>query len=101
MNHSAGKITPVLLAGGAGSRLWPVSRDQLPKQFQPLVGPHSTYQQTLKRVSEPSLYADALSSPTMISASSPSVRPKTLVRRFRSFWNRPAAIAPPPWLPRP
>lgn len=60
MNHSAGKITPVLLAGGAGSRLWPVSRDQLPKQFQPLVGLLSTYQQTLKRVSEPTLYADAL-----------------------------------------
>ncbi|MBW0365460.1 mannose-1-phosphate guanylyltransferase/mannose-6-phosphate isomerase [Ensifer adhaerens] len=50
------KITPVLLAGGAGSRLWPVSRDQLPKQFQPLVGEYSTYQQTLKRISDPSLY---------------------------------------------
>lgn len=50
------KITPVLLAGGAGSRLWPVSRDQLPKQFQPLVGELSTYQQTLKRVSAPDLY---------------------------------------------
>ncbi|MFK3779892.1 sugar phosphate nucleotidyltransferase, partial [Agrobacterium sp. NPDC089420] len=36
MNTYARKITPVLLAGGAGSRLWPVSRDQLPKQFQPL-----------------------------------------------------------------
>lgn len=51
------KITPVLLAGGSGSRLWPVSRDQLPKQFQPLVGDLSTYQQTLKRVSDPELYA--------------------------------------------
>lgn len=50
------KIIPVLLAGGAGSRLWPVSRDQLPKQFQPLVGPLSTYQQTLQRVSAPDLY---------------------------------------------
>ncbi|KQX44800.1 MULTISPECIES: mannose-1-phosphate guanylyltransferase/mannose-6-phosphate isomerase [unclassified Ensifer] len=50
------KITPVLLAGGAGSRLWPVSRDQLPKQFQPLVGDLSTYQQTLQRVSDPNLY---------------------------------------------
>ena len=54
------KITPVLLAGGSGSRLWPVSRDQLPKQFQPLVGNLSTYQQTLKRVSNPKLYASPL-----------------------------------------
>jgi len=54
------KITPVLLAGGAGSRLWPVSRDRLPKQFQPLVGALSTYQQTLKRVSDVSLYLDPL-----------------------------------------
>lgn len=54
------KITPVLLAGGSGSRLWPVSRDQLPKQFQPLVGNLSTYQQTLKRVSNPELYASPL-----------------------------------------
>lgn len=60
MAHTANKITPVLLAGGAGSRLWPVSRDQLPKQFQPLVGPWSTYQQTLRRVSDPALYADPL-----------------------------------------
>jgi mannose-1-phosphate guanylyltransferase/mannose-6-phosphate isomerase len=51
------KIIPVLLAGGAGSRLWPVSRDDLPKQFQPLVGNYSTYQQTLIRVSDKDVYA--------------------------------------------
>jgi mannose-1-phosphate guanylyltransferase/mannose-6-phosphate isomerase len=45
------KIIPVLLAGGAGTRLWPVSRDALPKQFLPLIGEHSTYQETLLRVS--------------------------------------------------
>jgi mannose-1-phosphate guanylyltransferase/mannose-6-phosphate isomerase len=43
-------IVPVLLAGGAGTRLWPVSRDALPKQFLPLVGDRSTYQETLLRV---------------------------------------------------
>ena len=46
-------IIPILLAGGAGTRLWPVSRDALPKQFLPLVGEHSTYQQTLLRVQDP------------------------------------------------
>ena len=47
------QIVPVLLAGGAGTRLWPVSRDALPKQFLPLVGDRSTYQETLLRVQVP------------------------------------------------
>jgi mannose-1-phosphate guanylyltransferase/mannose-6-phosphate isomerase len=46
-------IIPILLAGGAGTRLWPVSRDALPKQFLPLVGSRSTYQETLLRVQDP------------------------------------------------
>jgi mannose-1-phosphate guanylyltransferase/mannose-6-phosphate isomerase len=45
-------IIPILLAGGAGTRLWPVSRDALPKQFLPLVGKRSTYQETLLRVQD-------------------------------------------------
>jgi len=46
-------IIPILLAGGAGTRLWPVSRDALPKQFLPLIGDRSTYQETLLRVQHP------------------------------------------------
>src|SRR4029079_8068493 len=45
-------IIPILLAGGAGTRLWPVSRDALPKQFLPLIGDRSTYQETLLRVED-------------------------------------------------
>ena len=45
-------IIPILLAGCAGTRLWPVSRDALPKQFLPLVGSRSTYQETLLRVQD-------------------------------------------------
>jgi mannose-1-phosphate guanylyltransferase/mannose-6-phosphate isomerase len=51
------KIVPVILAGGAGTRLWPVSRDALPKQFLPLVGERSTYQDTLLRVADAGLFA--------------------------------------------
>jgi mannose-1-phosphate guanylyltransferase / mannose-6-phosphate isomerase len=51
------KIVPIILAGGAGTRLWPVSRDALPKQFLPLVGEHSTYQETLLRVTDNSMFA--------------------------------------------
>ena len=51
------RIVPLILAGGAGTRLWPVSRDAMPKQFLPLVGEKSTYQQALMRVSAPDLFA--------------------------------------------
>jgi mannose-1-phosphate guanylyltransferase/mannose-6-phosphate isomerase len=54
------KIVPVLLAGGAGTRLWPVSRDALPKQFLPLVGERSTYQETLLRVADGALFASPI-----------------------------------------
>jgi mannose-1-phosphate guanylyltransferase/mannose-6-phosphate isomerase len=54
------KIVPILMAGGAGTRLWPVSRDALPKQFLPLVGERSTYQDTLLRVAEGELFASPI-----------------------------------------
>ncbi|MCB1676526.1 MAG: mannose-1-phosphate guanylyltransferase/mannose-6-phosphate isomerase [Halioglobus sp.] len=44
-------LVPVLLCGGVGSRLWPVSRETHPKQFQPLAGELSMLQQTLQRTS--------------------------------------------------
>jgi mannose-1-phosphate guanylyltransferase len=45
-------ITPVILAGGIGSRLWPLSRKAMPKQFLPLLDNHySLLQSTLARVS--------------------------------------------------
>jgi mannose-1-phosphate guanylyltransferase/mannose-6-phosphate isomerase len=49
-------ITPVILVGGSGKRLWPLSRESMPKQFVPLLGKQSTFQQTLQRVSDRSLF---------------------------------------------
>lgn len=43
-------IWPVILCGGSGSRLWPASRADRPKQFLPLVGQRSTFQNSLERV---------------------------------------------------
>ena len=45
------KIYPVILSGGSGTRLWPLSRDLFPKQLLSLVGPESLLAATAKRVS--------------------------------------------------
>ncbi len=45
------KIIPVIMCGGAGTRLWPVSRNSMPKQFIPLLGEQSTFQRIATTVS--------------------------------------------------
>lgn len=50
------RIIPLIMCGGAGTRLWPSSREGRPKQFLPLFGPRSTFQDTMVRVSDPSLF---------------------------------------------
>lgn len=53
-------IVPVVLAGGQGTRLWPLSRAARPKQFLPLTGPTSLFQKTLERVADSTVYAPAI-----------------------------------------
>lgn len=53
-------VIPLIVCGGAGSRLWPISHEKLPKQFLPLIGSQSTFQTTVRRVSDPSLFAAPL-----------------------------------------
>ncbi|HTM79050.1 MAG TPA: sugar phosphate nucleotidyltransferase, partial [Devosia sp.] len=42
-------LIPVILSGGSGTRLWPLSRKNLPKQFLPLAGELTLFQQTVVR----------------------------------------------------
>lgn len=47
------KITPVILSGGAGTRLWPMSNAACPKQFLPLTQTQTMFQMTLQRANDP------------------------------------------------
>ena len=50
-------ITPILLCGGSGTRLWPLSRKSYPKQFVPLVGETTLFQASAERLSGPGFAA--------------------------------------------
>ena len=43
-------LHPVILAGGSGTRLWPLSRENYPKPFLTLAGDHSMFQDTIRRI---------------------------------------------------
>jgi mannose-1-phosphate guanylyltransferase/mannose-6-phosphate isomerase len=57
------KIVPVILCGGAGTRLWPLSRKSYPKQFSALTGTDSLFQSSLSRLS-----GDAFAAPLVVTA---------------------------------
>jgi len=59
MNQTAqhDRIVPLVMCGGAGTRLWPSSREGRPKQFLPLLGSRSTFQETILRVSDAKVFA--------------------------------------------
>ncbi|MEQ1725719.1 MAG: sugar phosphate nucleotidyltransferase [Sphingopyxis sp.] len=50
-------IIPVILSGGSGTRLWPMSTPDAPKQFLPLTGAHSMFRMTLDRVADRTCFA--------------------------------------------
>ena len=56
-------VVPVILCGGAGTRLWPVSRKTFPKQFKPLLGDNSLLQDAVLRVR-----GDGFDSPLIVTA---------------------------------
>lgn len=63
---STNPIQPVVLCGGSGTRLWPLSRSGFPKQFLCLVGNDSLFQQSIKRLLGGSESNDAPSSPYIV-----------------------------------
>lgn len=54
------RIRPLILCGGAGTRLWPASREAYPKQFLPLLGDRSTFEATLARIADPAVFSDPM-----------------------------------------
>ncbi|MEO1086412.1 MAG: mannose-1-phosphate guanylyltransferase/mannose-6-phosphate isomerase, partial [Acidobacteriota bacterium] len=54
------RIRPVILSGGAGTRLWPLSRQAYPKQLLALTGERSPFQETLSRVGDPARFLPPL-----------------------------------------
>ncbi len=54
------KIVPLIMAGGKGTRLWPLSRAAAPKQFIRFIGSRTLFQSTLERVSDPAIYEPAI-----------------------------------------
>jgi mannose-1-phosphate guanylyltransferase / mannose-6-phosphate isomerase len=62
MSDLTSRVTPVVLCGGSGTRLWPLSRKSFPKQFVPLIGNKSLLQLTLERVALLSPYAIVVAS---------------------------------------
>ncbi len=54
------RIIPVILSGGSGTRLWPMSREDQPKQFLALTGERTMFQLTLDRAGEGARFAEPL-----------------------------------------
>src|SRR3546814_2304061 len=60
-------LVPVILSGGSGTRLWPLSREAHPKQFLPLLGERSLLQSTWLRVQRSEEHTSELQSLMRIS----------------------------------
>ncbi|HLW90230.1 MAG TPA: mannose-1-phosphate guanylyltransferase/mannose-6-phosphate isomerase [Roseiarcus sp.] len=54
------KIIPVIMCGGAGTRVWPESRESLPKQFIPLIGETSTFQSIVKILDDRTIFEEPI-----------------------------------------
>jgi len=76
------KVQPVILCGGSGPRLWPLSRAGFPKQFPMLAGNESLFQQAVQRLAR--LAADDLAlAPSSLATKSIASRCWTHLREIK------------------
>ena len=89
-------ITPVILSGGAGTRLWPMSRESFPKQLLPLASEESLLQQTAQRVCADESFAQPM---VICNAEHRFVVAEQLraldIEPRPSYWSRSDATPPP------
>ena len=78
-------IVPVILCGGSGTRLWPLSRQQHPKQFLPLVNEHTLLHNTIRRLDD----FESMADPVVLCKREP---PLHRCRQLQQVGCRPAAI---------
>lgn len=50
-------ILPVIMCGGSGTRMWPLSRESHPKQFLPLISERSSFEEALRMLARPEIFA--------------------------------------------
>ncbi|WP_204115910.1 mannose-1-phosphate guanylyltransferase/mannose-6-phosphate isomerase [Shimia biformata] len=99
-------IVPVLLCGGSGTRLWPLSRKSYPKQFLPLTSKDTLFQSTLGRLSGPGFAAplvltnDAFRFIVSEQLSEQGIDPAAILIEPSSRNTAPAILAAALWLER-
>ena len=99
---TASRVTPVLLAGGGGSRLWPLSCKARPKQLLRLLGSHTLLQDTALKFVDPKLFGPVTVVANLQQSRSPSMQqfqelglasPSTVMEPVGRGTAAPAAIA--------
>ena len=100
------KIVPVILCGGTGTRLWPLSRERFPKQFVSMFGGASLFQQTAERLTTPVfdqpliLTSDPFRFIALEQLAEVNIRPRSILIEPVARNTAPAILAAALWLAR-
>lgn len=69
VGNKMNKVTPVILCGGSGTRLWPLSRKSFPKQFAKLIGDETLFQASARRMTGGAVAGLSFAAPLVLTAS--------------------------------